>query len=71
MAEVTGIKRKGEESAYSTDFCHTNRAASFWTAGMWECAYIFQIMMVKEKWKMNYVFIWKYIWKLTIVFLST
>lgn len=67
MAEVTGIKRKGEESAYSIDFCHANRAASFWTTGMWGFTYIFQITMMKEKWKINYVFIWKYVWKLTIV----
>lgn len=40
MAEVTGIKRK-EVSAYTTDFCHTNRAASFWITDTLEFTYIF------------------------------
>lgn len=48
MAEVTGIKRKGEASDYSIDFCHANRAAIFWITGTLEFTYIFPIMMVKE-----------------------
>lgn len=41
MAEVTGIKRKGEASAYSIDFCHTNRAASFGITEALEFTYVF------------------------------
>lgn len=68
MAEVTGIKRKGEVSAYSIDFCHTNRAASFWITETLEFTYIFPNYKGETSEKLTMP-LFELIWKLSIVFL--